>query len=196
MPVDPAMLFNCLKQRMQLCRHDVRATDDVVQGFVVGFSGPSLYCLHDAALRIVEAPLPAALHCFLQKQDVESAYQVSHQTLLLLSCRKGTLLSYSVILWDCMQVACLGVRESDWQALARAAAHGLLHPSTEVLTGQKHFSDVLLRDIIHSLSQQGVAGLPHAIALADAMAALVCAAPTSGQGICILSYALARVAQQ
>ena len=88
----------------------------------------------------------------------------------------------------CMQVACLGIRESDWQALARATAQGLLHPSTEVLTGQKHIGDVLLRDIIHRLSQQGVAGLPHAIVLADAMAAVVCATTTSCRRSCILTF--------
>lgn len=57
----------------------------VMQGYVVGFSGTSLYCLQDAALQTVEAPMSAALQCYLQRQDVDSAYQVPHQ-IRLSSC--------------------------------------------------------------------------------------------------------------
>ena len=158
-----------------------------MQGYVMGFSGSRLYCLHDAALHTVEAPLPAALQCYLQRQDVESAYQVNHQALLQCPVKVVVCPQGFFNLQCCMQVACLGVRESDWQALARAAIQGLRHPEAEAVAGRKHLNDMHMRDVVRRLGQQGAAGLPHAVALADALAALVCATSTIGQKTCVLT---------
>ena len=58
----------------------------------------------------------------------------------------------------------------DWQALARGAVQELLQP---VRVGRKRLTDASMQDVIKRLSQQGEAGLPHALALADAIAVQV-----------------------
>ena len=73
-----------------------------------------------------------------------------------------------------MQIACLGVRDVDWQALASAVVQTLQQPdAVGGALGCEDLSNAAMQEVIRRLSQQGEAGLPHAIALADAMAALV-----------------------
>lgn len=66
-------------------------------GFVVGFSGSNIYCLHVHSMTTVEVPQSHSMHQYLKKGEFEGAYHV----------------------------ACLGVTEADWRTLALEALEGL-----------------------------------------------------------------------
>ncbi|EDQ88458.1 uncharacterized protein MONBRDRAFT_26180 [Monosiga brevicollis MX1] len=68
-----------------------------MQGFVVGFAGPQVYCLHVQNMSIVEVPQSHSMFQYLDKGLFEAAYSV----------------------------ACLGVTDADWRALAIGALEGL-----------------------------------------------------------------------
>eukprot|EP01147_Barroeca_monosierra_P010401 gene10401-2532_t len=68
-----------------------------LQGFVVGFSGSRVYCLHVNSMKPVDVPQSHSMHQYLKKGDYEAAYRI----------------------------ACLGVTESDWRTLAMEALEGL-----------------------------------------------------------------------
>ncbi|KND02004.1 uncharacterized protein SPPG_02510 [Spizellomyces punctatus DAOM BR117] len=68
-----------------------------MQGFVVGFKGSQVFCLHIYAMTSVDVPQSASLERYLEKKDFDSAYQV----------------------------ACLGVTETDWRRLAIDALEAL-----------------------------------------------------------------------
>lgn len=68
-----------------------------LQGFVVGFQGSNIYCLHVYAMTSVEVPQSSSMHQYLNTGRFEDAYKV----------------------------ACLGVTDSDWKALGLAALQGL-----------------------------------------------------------------------
>eukprot|EP00055_Hartaetosiga_balthica_P003201 m.6880 g.6880 ORF g.6880 m.6880 type:complete len:1213 (-) comp2669_c0_seq1:190-3828(-) len=67
------------------------------QGFVVGFSGSSIYCLQAHSMTKVEVPQSHSMNQYLKKQLFEDAYET----------------------------ACLGVTETDWRSLAIQALEGL-----------------------------------------------------------------------
>ncbi|XP_062523005.1 intraflagellar transport protein 122 homolog [Corticium candelabrum] len=69
----------------------------VMQGFVVGFSGSKIFCLHSHSISSVDVPQSAPMCQYLEKKMFLDAYQV----------------------------ACLGVTEGDWRALAMEALEGL-----------------------------------------------------------------------
>lgn len=64
-----------------------------MQGFVVGFKGAKVFCLHYLSMTTVDVPQSATLYRFLDKKDLDGAYRV----------------------------ACLGVTDADWRALGNAA---------------------------------------------------------------------------
>lgn len=68
-----------------------------MQGFVVGFQGSHIYCLHVFAMTAVDVPQSSSMAQYLQQQQFEGAYRI----------------------------ACLGVTEADWRALGAAALEGL-----------------------------------------------------------------------
>ncbi|KAJ3016424.1 hypothetical protein HKX48_004032 [Thoreauomyces humboldtii] len=68
-----------------------------MQGFVVGFKGSHIFCLHVYAMTIVDVPQSASLERYLDKKDYEAAYRI----------------------------ACLGVTETDWRRLAMEALEGM-----------------------------------------------------------------------
>jgi intraflagellar transport protein 122 len=61
-----------------------------LQGFVVGFKGSKIFCLHYISMQTIDVPQSASLYRYMAKQDFETAYKV----------------------------ACLGVTEADWRLLA------------------------------------------------------------------------------
>lgn len=66
-------------------------------GFVVGFTGSNIYCLHVHSMTTVEVPQSHSMHQYLKQGLFEGAYRV----------------------------ACLGVTEADWRTLALEALEGL-----------------------------------------------------------------------
>lgn len=72
------------------CTHDLR-------GFVVGFKGSKIFCLHYISMQTIDMPQSASLYRYMEKKDFETAYRV----------------------------ACLGVTEADWRLLALDALQSL-----------------------------------------------------------------------
>ena len=68
-----------------------------MQGFVVGFKGSRIFCLHVYAMTTVDVPQSASLERYIERKDHLSAYQI----------------------------ACLGVTEADWRKLAMDALESL-----------------------------------------------------------------------
>ena len=64
-----------------------------LQGFVVGFKGSKIFCLHYLSMQTIDVPQSASLYRYLEQKDFQRAYQV----------------------------ACLGVTDSDWRELAMQA---------------------------------------------------------------------------
>ena len=61
-------------------------------GFVVGFSGSKIFCLHVYSMTTIEVPLSSPMYQYLDRGDLQLAYDT----------------------------ACLGVTESDWETLGRS----------------------------------------------------------------------------
>mmetsp|Transcript_15563 Transcript_15563/g.27636 ORF Transcript_15563/g.27636 Transcript_15563/m.27636 type:complete len:1297 (+) Transcript_15563:197-4087(+) len=68
-----------------------------LQGFVVGFKGSKIFCLHYISMQTIDVPQSASLYRYMEKKDFETAYKVS----------------------------CLGVTEADWRLLALDALQNL-----------------------------------------------------------------------
>jgi intraflagellar transport protein 122 len=68
-----------------------------LQGFVVGFKGSKIFCLHYISMQTIDVPQSASLYRYIEKKDFETAYKV----------------------------ACLGVTEADWRLLALDALQTL-----------------------------------------------------------------------
>ena len=69
-------------------------------GFVVGFKGSKIFCLHFVSMHTIDVPQSASLYRYLEQKDYTSAYQI----------------------------ACLGVTENDWRMLAMQALTDLNFP--------------------------------------------------------------------
>lgn len=68
-----------------------------LQGFVVGFKGSKIFCLHYISMQTIDVPQSASLYRYIEKKDFDTAYRV----------------------------ACLGVTEADWRILALDALQSL-----------------------------------------------------------------------
>ncbi|XP_047231426.1 intraflagellar transport protein 122 homolog isoform X2 [Girardinichthys multiradiatus] len=68
-----------------------------MQGYVVGYNGSKIFCLHIYSMSAVEVPQSAPMFQYLEKKMFKEAYQI----------------------------ACLGVTDSDWRDLATEALEGL-----------------------------------------------------------------------
>ncbi|KAK6748591.1 hypothetical protein RB195_001298 [Necator americanus] len=66
-------------------------------GFVVGFSGNKVYCLHIYAMQAIEVPFSNQLYQYIEKKEYQKAYEL----------------------------ACLGVTSEDWEILAKEAIEDL-----------------------------------------------------------------------
>uniref|UniRef100_A0A669DWF7 Intraflagellar transport protein 122 homolog n=1 Tax=Oreochromis niloticus TaxID=8128 RepID=A0A669DWF7_ORENI len=68
-----------------------------MQGFMVGYNGSKIFCLHVYSMSAVEVPQSAPMYQYLERKMFKEAYQI----------------------------ACLGVTDSDWRDLATEALEGL-----------------------------------------------------------------------
>uniref|UniRef100_A0A8B9MS83 Intraflagellar transport protein 122 homolog n=1 Tax=Accipiter nisus TaxID=211598 RepID=A0A8B9MS83_9AVES len=68
-----------------------------LQGFVVGYNGSKIFCLHVFSMSAVEVPQSAPMYQYLERKMFKEAYQI----------------------------ACLGVTDTDWKELAMEALEGL-----------------------------------------------------------------------
>ncbi|EQB77808.1 intraflagellar transport protein 122 isoform 1-like protein [Camelus ferus] len=68
-----------------------------LQGFVVGYNGSKIFCLHVFSMSAVEVPQSAPMYQYLDRRMFREAYQI----------------------------ACLGVTDTDWRELAMEALEGL-----------------------------------------------------------------------
>eukprot|EP00898_Chlorokybus_atmophyticus_P005973 jgi/Chlat1/6377/Chrsp44S05756 len=68
-----------------------------LQGFVVGFKRSKIFCLHYVCMETIDVPQSASLHRYIDRKDFSNAYQV----------------------------ACLGVTDTDWRALAMEALQNM-----------------------------------------------------------------------
>lgn len=68
-----------------------------LQGFVVGFKGSKIFCLHYISMQTIDVPQSASLYRYIEKKDFDTGYKV----------------------------ACLGVTEADWRLLALDALQSL-----------------------------------------------------------------------
>ncbi|KAJ4933969.1 hypothetical protein JOQ06_006777 [Pogonophryne albipinna] len=68
-----------------------------MQGFMVGYNGSKIFCLHVYSMLAVEVPQSAPMYQYLERKMFKEAYQI----------------------------ACLGVTDSDWRDLATEALEGL-----------------------------------------------------------------------
>ncbi|XP_054035805.1 intraflagellar transport protein 122 homolog [Dryobates pubescens] len=68
-----------------------------LQGFVVGYNGSKIFCLHVFSMSAVEVPQSAPMYQYLERKMFPEAYQI----------------------------ACLGVTDADWRELAMEALEGL-----------------------------------------------------------------------
>lgn len=66
-------------------------------GFVVGFSGSKIFCLHVYSMTTIEVPLSSPMYQYLDRGDLKLAYET----------------------------ACLGVTEGDWETLGRSVHYVL-----------------------------------------------------------------------
>jgi hypothetical protein len=68
------------------------------------------------------------------------------------------------------QMACLGVLDEDWADLGQAAVQQLRLDIAALVYERAH--DAHMAQAVHALSARITAGLPHALAVADALATL------------------------
>ncbi|KAJ3403303.1 hypothetical protein HDV05_007909, partial [Chytridiales sp. JEL 0842] len=99
-----------------------------MQGFVVGFKGSRIFCLHVYTMSTVDVPQTASLDRYLEKRDYERAYEV----------------------------ACLGVTEGDWKRLAHEALGNLaLDVALKAFTRVKDLRFVDLIRIFEKMKADG-----------------------------------------
>ncbi|KAK3103245.1 hypothetical protein FSP39_017787 [Pinctada imbricata] len=95
-----------------------------LQGFVVGFSGSKIFCLHVYSMSSVDVPQSASMYQYLEKKLFRDAYKV----------------------------ACLGVTDGDWEVLAHEALEGLDFETAK--KAFIRIKDLRYLELIHSIEER------------------------------------------
>ncbi|XP_061187800.1 intraflagellar transport protein 122 homolog isoform X3 [Saccostrea echinata] len=95
-----------------------------LQGFVVGFSGSKIFCLHIYSMSSVDVPQSASMYQYLEKKLFKDAYKV----------------------------ACLGVTDGDWEVLAHEALEGLDFDTAK--KAFIRIKDLRYLELIHSIEER------------------------------------------
>ncbi|KAA6424241.1 MAG: intraflagellar transport protein [Trebouxia sp. A1-2] len=111
-----------------------------MQGFVVGFKGSQVFCLHYNSMQALEVPQSASMQGYLAAQDWQNAYKA----------------------------ACLGVPDVQWSALGHAALQALQLEVASKAFGR--IADTRYLRLLHQVEQARKAGQPAAILMADVLA--------------------------
>ncbi|OAE20578.1 hypothetical protein AXG93_3873s1360 [Marchantia polymorpha subsp. ruderalis] len=101
-----------------------------LQGYVVGFQGSKIFCLHHLAMQTIEVPQSTSMRHYVQKKQYEDAYRV----------------------------ACLGVTELDWRMLATKALIGQAWEVARA--GFIRIRDVRFLELIHKLQKLNQSQMP------------------------------------
>jgi intraflagellar transport protein 122 len=87
------MLSYSGKGQLSIKTGNFKAHSQPRQGFVVGFKGSKIFCLHYLAMNTVDVPQSTSMHQYMAVKEYGKAYEI----------------------------ACLGVTDADWEALAQNA---------------------------------------------------------------------------
>ncbi|KAA8590882.1 hypothetical protein FQN60_001825, partial [Etheostoma spectabile] len=90
-----------------------------MQGFMVGYNGSKIFCLHVYSMSAVEVPQSAPMYQYLEKKMFKEAYQI----------------------------ACLGVTDSDWRDLATEALEGLDFDTAKKANFMSRMAFIRIRDL-------------------------------------------------
>mmetsp|Transcript_18911 Transcript_18911/g.49275 ORF Transcript_18911/g.49275 Transcript_18911/m.49275 type:complete len:1222 (+) Transcript_18911:159-3824(+) len=111
-----------------------------LQGFVVGFKGSKIFCLHLVSMQTIDVPQSASMYRYLEKKDVEMAYKT----------------------------ACLGVTEADWRSLALETLQSMnLEVARKCFI---RIRDVRHVELVNRTEQGRKTGVPDGILMAEIMA--------------------------
>lgn len=111
-----------------------------LQGFVVGFKGSKIFCLHFVSMNTIDVPQSASMYRFLERKDYTSAYKM----------------------------ACLGVTEADWKSLALEALMAMqLEVSRQAFI---RIRDVRYVELVNRTELSRKAGVDERLLLAEVMA--------------------------
>eukprot|EP00879_Flechtneria_rotunda_P020074 GHRR01021110.1.p1 GENE.GHRR01021110.1~~GHRR01021110.1.p1 ORF type:complete len:1138 (+),score=467.94 GHRR01021110.1:213-3626(+) len=111
-----------------------------MQGFVVGFKGCKVFCLQYVSMGTIDVPQSSSMNRYLEKGDVQAAYQV----------------------------ACLGITDSDWRVLALAALQGLQLEVAQAAFIR--LRDVRAVELVNRVANGLAAGTPKGLLLAEVAA--------------------------
>lgn len=111
-----------------------------LQGFVVGFKGSKIFCLHFVSMQTIDVPQSASMYRYLEKRDFDNAYKV----------------------------ACLGVTEADWKQLALEALGSMqLEVARKSFI---RIRDVRYVELVNKTESGKKQGLPEGLLMAEIMA--------------------------
>uniref|UniRef100_A0A7S0VDQ0 Intraflagellar transport protein 122 homolog n=1 Tax=Polytomella parva TaxID=51329 RepID=A0A7S0VDQ0_9CHLO len=111
-----------------------------LQGFVVGFKGSKIFCLHYVSMQTIDVPQSASMYRYLEKKDYDLAYKV----------------------------ACLGVTEADWRQLALESLQALqLEVARKAFI---RIRDVRFVELVNRVEQTRKQGISESILQAEVLA--------------------------